>query len=90
MEHWAQIEEAERGNRITMAQALASELGISVEDAELLSDAEITTNDSDEGVVYNYWMNLEPVGELHSTCPPVYIAIDHPFAFDLTSRLHWI
>lgn len=26
-------------------------------------------------------------GELHSTCPPVYIAIAHPFAFDLTSTL---
>ena len=62
-EHWAQVEKAERGNRITMAQALASELGISVEDAELLSDAEITTNESDEGLVYNYWINLEPVAE---------------------------
>ncbi|MGE8174760.1 hypothetical protein [Pseudomonas fluorescens] len=48
-EHWAQVEEAERGNRITMPQALANELRISVEDAELLSDAEITTNESDEG-----------------------------------------
>ena len=57
-EHWAQ---AERGNRITMAQALASELGISVEDAELLSDAEVTANESDEGLVYSYWINLEPV-----------------------------
>ena len=62
-EHWAQVEKAERGNRITMAQALASELGISVEDAELLSDAEITTNESDEGLEYSYWINLEPVAE---------------------------
>ena len=60
-EHWAQVEEAERGSRITMAQALASELDISVEDAELLSDAEVTTNESDEGLVYSYWINLEPV-----------------------------
>ncbi len=62
-EHWAQVEEAESGNRITMAQALASELGISVEDAELLSDAEVTANESDEGLVYSYWINFEPVAE---------------------------
>ncbi|KOY04094.1 hypothetical protein [Pseudomonas nunensis] len=62
-EHWAQVKEAERGNRITMAQALASELDISVEDAELLSDAEVTTNESYEGLVYSYWINLEPVAE---------------------------
>ncbi|MNL83484.1 hypothetical protein D3C87_2111490 [compost metagenome] len=51
-----------------MAQALANELRISVEDAELLSDAEITTNESDEGLVYSYWINLEPVagGELRA------------------------
>lgn len=62
-QHSAQLEEAERGNRITMAQALASELGISVEDAELLSDAEVTTNESDEGLVYSYWIDFEPVAE---------------------------
>ncbi|MCF4996082.1 hypothetical protein [Pseudomonas fluorescens] len=62
-EHWAQVEEAERGDRKTMAQALASELGISVEDAELLSDAEVTANESDEGLVYSYWINFEPVAE---------------------------
>lgn len=62
-EHSAQVEEAKRGNPITMAQALASELGISVEDAELLSDAEVTTNESDEGLVYSYWIDFEPVAE---------------------------
>ena len=67
-EHLAQTEEAERGNRISMAHALANELGISVDDAELLSDAEVTTNESDEGLVYNYWIDLEPVaqGELRA------------------------
>ncbi|QCY15061.1 MULTISPECIES: hypothetical protein [Pseudomonas] len=62
-EHWAQVEEAERGNRITMAQALANELEISVDDAALLSGAEITTNESDDGLVYSYWINLEPEAE---------------------------
>lgn len=53
-EHWAQVEETERGKRISTAQALANEQGISVDDAELLADAEVTTNESDEGLVYNY------------------------------------
>ena len=62
-EHWAQVEEAERGNRKTMAQALANELEISIDDAELLADSEVTANESDEGLVYSYWINFEPVAE---------------------------
>ncbi|EPM43006.1 hypothetical protein A262_28727 [Pseudomonas syringae pv. actinidiae ICMP 19073] len=62
-EHWAQVEEAERGNRKTMAQALANELEISLDDAELLADSEVTANESDEGLVYNYWINFEPAAE---------------------------
>jgi len=62
-EYWAQVEEARSSNRISMAQALANELGISVNDAELLAGAEITTNESDEGLVYSYWINLEPEAE---------------------------
>ncbi|KEZ64776.1 hypothetical protein AAY86_10730 [Pseudomonas amygdali pv. tabaci str. ATCC 11528] len=62
-EHWAQVEDAERGKRISMAQALANELGISVDDAELLAGSEITTNESDDGLVYSYWINLEPEAE---------------------------
>ena len=67
-EHWAQVEDAERGKRISMAQALANELGISVDDAELLADAEVTTNESDDGLPYSHWINLEPVaqGELRA------------------------
>jgi hypothetical protein len=42
-EYWATVEEARSSNRMSMAQALAIELGISVDDAELLSGAEITT-----------------------------------------------
>lgn len=53
-EHWAQVEEAERGNRKIMAQALATELEISLDDAELLADSEVTANESDEGIVYSY------------------------------------
>ncbi len=62
-----------------MAQALASELGISIEDAELLSDAEITTNDSDEGGAYNHWMNLEPVteGKVRADLPSRFGSIEY-------------
>lgn len=62
-EHWAQVEEAERGNRKTMAKALANELEISLDDAERLADSEVTANESDEGLVYSYWINLEPKAE---------------------------
>jgi hypothetical protein len=62
-EYWATVEEARSSNRMSMAQALAIELGISVDDAELLSGAEITTNESDDGLVYSYWINLEPEAE---------------------------
>lgn len=62
-EYWAQAEEARNSNRMSMAQALASELGISVEDGELLAGSEITTNESDDGLVYSYWINFEPEAE---------------------------
>ena len=62
-EYWATVEEARSSNQMSMAQALAIELGISVDDAELLSGAEITTNESDDGLVYSYWINLEPEAE---------------------------
>ncbi|EJM78912.1 hypothetical protein [Pseudomonas sp. GM55] len=73
-EHWAQIAEAESDEhvddrpRISMAQALANELGISVADGELLADAEVTANDSDGGLPYSYWIDFEPVaqGELRA------------------------
>ncbi|MBC3197449.1 hypothetical protein [Pseudomonas poae] len=62
-EYWATVEEARSSNQMSMAQALAIELGISVEDAELLSGAEITTNESEDGLVYSCWINLEPEAE---------------------------
>lgn len=62
-EYWATVEEARSSNRMSMAQALAIELGISVDNAELLSGAEITTNESDDGLVYSYWINFEPEAE---------------------------
>jgi hypothetical protein len=72
-EHWAQIAEAESDEhvdrpRISMAHALANELGISVADGELLADAEVTTNESDGGLPYSYWIDFEPVaqGELRA------------------------
>ncbi|SEC47231.1 hypothetical protein SAMN05216205_2419 [Pseudomonas mohnii] len=38
---------------MSMAQALANELKISLEDAELLADAEVTANTSDDGMIYS-------------------------------------
>lgn len=46
-----------------MAQALASELRISLENAELLADAEVTANTSDDGMIYSYWVDVEPYAE---------------------------
>lgn len=47
----------------SMAQALASELRISLDDAELLADAEVTANTSDDGMIYSYWVDVEPYAE---------------------------
>ncbi|PPS28444.1 hypothetical protein BVY11_17680 [Pseudomonas amygdali pv. morsprunorum] len=67
-EYWAQVDAARSSNRMSMAQALASELGMSVESGELLVGSEITTNESDDGLVYSYWINFEPEaqGELRA------------------------
>ncbi|QHF48733.1 hypothetical protein [Pseudomonas sp. S49] len=62
-EYWATVEEARSSNRMSMAQALAIELGITVDNAELLAGSEITTNESDDGLVYSYWINFEPEAE---------------------------
>lgn len=59
-----QAAEAEENRpRSSMAQALASELRISLEDAELLADAEVTANTSDDGMIYSYWVDVEPYAE---------------------------
>lgn len=65
-EYMAQQQAAEAGDnrpRSSMAQALASELRISLEDAELLADAEVTANTSDDGMIYSYWVDVEPNAE---------------------------
>lgn len=65
-EYMAQQQAAEADEnrpRSNMAQALASELRISLEDAELLADAEVTVNTSDDGMIYSYWVKVEPYAE---------------------------
>lgn len=57
------VGEARQANTRTLADALAIELGIAVDDAELLTGAEITLNQSDDGLVYNYRIDLEPEAE---------------------------
>lgn len=68
MEHQQAAESEEHRPSMSMAQALASELKISLEDAELLADAEVTANTSDDGMIYSYWVDVEPyaVGALRS------------------------
>lgn len=59
-----QAAEAEENRpRSSMAQALASGLRISLEDAELLVDADITANTSNDGLVSSYWVDVEPYAE---------------------------
>ncbi|OIN50487.1 hypothetical protein BFL40_19805 [Pseudomonas costantinii] len=67
-EYWVQADAARSCNCMSMAQALASEFGISVEDGELLAGSEITAHESDDGFVYSYWINFEPEaqGELRA------------------------
>ena len=59
-----QAAEAEENRpRSSMAQALASELRISLDDAELLADADVNPNTSDDGIIYSYWVDVEPYAE---------------------------
>ena len=46
--------------KVSLAQALADELEIGIVEAEQLTEAEITVNDSDDGLVYGYWIDVEP------------------------------
>jgi len=46
---------------VSFEQALADELEIGIDEAAHLTDAEITINDSDDGLVYSYWLDLETV-----------------------------
>jgi hypothetical protein len=65
-EYMAQQQAAEADEnrpRSSLAQALASELKISLEDAELLTDAEVTPNTSDDGMIYSYWVDVAPYAE---------------------------
>lgn len=45
----------------TLAQALADELDLTVEETEWLVDAECTANESDDGMIYSYIFDFEPV-----------------------------
>lgn len=63
MEHQQAAESEEHRPSINVAQALANELKISLEDAELLADAEVTANTSDDGMIYSYWVDVEPYAE---------------------------
>ncbi|MCW0048889.1 peptide ABC transporter permease [Burkholderia pseudomallei] len=50
------------GPTVSLANAIAEELGIDLEDAEALTDAEILVNESnDGGLVYSYTLYAEPV-----------------------------
>ena len=63
MEHQQAAESEKHRPSMSMAQALANELKISLEDAELLADAEVTANTSDDGMIYSYWVDVEPYAE---------------------------
>ena len=63
MAHQQAAESEEHRPSISMAQALASELEISLEDAELLADAEVKAYTSDDGMIYSYWVDVEPYAE---------------------------
>jgi hypothetical protein len=62
-EHWARVEEVNLSPSVSVAQALANELQVSAEAAEILACAEVMTNESDDGLVYSYWIDFDPVAE---------------------------
>lgn len=60
MEYQQDAEGKEHRPSISMAQAMASELKISLQDAELLVDVDVTPNPSDDGMIYSYLVDVEP------------------------------
>ncbi len=60
MRHEQAAESEEHRPSISMAQAIASGLEISLEDSELLALAEVRGYTSDDGMIHNYWMDVEP------------------------------
>ncbi|OHW41342.1 MULTISPECIES: hypothetical protein [Pseudomonas] len=61
--HQQAAESEEYRPSISMAQALASGLEISLEDAKFLADAEVRGHTSDDGMIHNYWVDVEPYAE---------------------------
>lgn len=51
---WGADDEEHDGPKVSLAEALAAELGLSVDEAEELADAEALPNESSDGLVYGY------------------------------------
>lgn len=60
MTHQQAAEGEEHRPSISMAQAMASGLEISLEDAELLADSEVKAHTSNNGMIHSYWVDVEP------------------------------
>lgn len=62
---WAQVrgwhdeDEPDGLHQVSLAEALAEELGITLAEAEELEDAPVTVNDSDDGLIYSYFFDFE-------------------------------
>lgn len=83
----------EEGPKVSLVQALADELGISTEEAQILAEADTSPNESnDGGIVYSYSLNAETVDlprELRSKLVQQFgsLSIELPSSF--YDNVHW-
>ncbi len=58
---WGGQPEEDSERRQTLVQALAEELKLSLQEAELLADAEIVTTETSDGLITGYWLDFKDV-----------------------------
>ncbi|WP_342933450.1 peptide ABC transporter permease [Paraburkholderia diazotrophica] len=58
---WGDDDHEDGPPTVSLAQALADELGLDVSETDDLVDAEVLTNESDDGVVYSHVFDFSPV-----------------------------
>jgi len=83
----------DEGPKVSLLQALVDELGVSAEEAQILADADISPNESnDGGIVYSYSLDAETVDlprELRSKLVQQFgsLSIELPASF--YDNVHW-
>lgn len=58
--NWGSDDEENEGLKVSLAKALADELGLSIDEAKELVDADAIPHESDDGLAYGYAFDFSP------------------------------